>query len=335
MNHLGVSIIICCYNSAARLEKTLTCIYAQRNLTFPVEIIVVDNNSTDDTSIVASMVRSKADTNITQNVVLEPKAGLSFARDKGILHSKYEYIIFCDDDNLLEENYVSIAYELMQSNLKIGIAGGQSVISTEAEEPFWFEKYKEYYAVGKQHFEDGDVTTVRGYLWGAGMVIRKSSYNFVSLKKYKSILTDRKGSSLASGGDSEICKWFIMEGFLLWYNSRLKFEHFVPSNRLKWNYFFKLFSGIGLAHIYLSLYDYSKSNSSFFLFWRNQFVEAFRNFYLNAKAIPFHKLAYSINKKPEGQIRPIIIHSALKKMMFLVFNIRRVYGAYKIVKLYR
>ena len=55
----GISIIICCYNSASRLEKTIQHIALQKQVSFSFEVVLVDNKSTDKTSSVAQELFSK------------------------------------------------------------------------------------------------------------------------------------------------------------------------------------------------------------------------------------------------------------------------------------
>ena len=100
----GISVIICCYNSSARLTETIKHISLQKGVNFPFEIILVDNNSTDDTAKAAEQLFLKF--KINYKLVSESKPGLTYARKCGVLHAKHEILIFCDDDNWLDENYL-------------------------------------------------------------------------------------------------------------------------------------------------------------------------------------------------------------------------------------
>ena len=67
-------------------------------------------------------------------------------------------------------------------------------------------------------------------------------------------MTDRKGNVLSSGGDTEICYALRNEGWKIRYDSKLKFKHYITSERLEWDYIKKLFRGFGRASTGLDHY---------------------------------------------------------------------------------
>ncbi|WP_199120907.1 glycosyltransferase family A protein [Pedobacter sp. ASV28] len=241
LDNKGVSIIVCCYNSASRLPETIKHIALQEiPKDIPWELIVVNNNSTDNTTTVALAEIQKYESLISRSkIVDEPQPGLSHARHKGVDKANYEYVIFCDDDNWLEKKYVFTAYEILLNNPKIAACGGESDAVSDVSFPDWWEDYKGGYAVGKQAEETGDVTW-RKYLWGAGLSFKKETYLEVS-NKFPSLLSDRNGLELTSGGDSELCMRLILKGYRLFYSSQLNFKHFISEDRLTLSYREKLY----------------------------------------------------------------------------------------------
>src|SRR6187402_3359199 len=94
----GISVIICCYNSALRIEKTLDHLAAQAVNDISWEIILVDNASVDNTAEIARAFWNKNHADkVILNIVTEYKPGLSSARLTGVSASAYEYLILCDD----------------------------------------------------------------------------------------------------------------------------------------------------------------------------------------------------------------------------------------------
>src|SRR5258708_7275133 len=100
----GISVIICCYNSAKRIAETLTHLSQQElDLGISWEVILVDNNSQDKTTEVANITWHSFKRDVPFKIILEPRQGLAHARRKGIDESRYDYLLFCDDDNWLEK----------------------------------------------------------------------------------------------------------------------------------------------------------------------------------------------------------------------------------------
>lgn len=258
-----ISVIICCYNSQYLIQKTLEHLASQEtNNLFDYEVVLVDNNCTDHTVEVANNVWNALDTNIHLNIVTESKPGLSYARATGVNHSKGNLIIFCDDDNWLQSDYLQIAFDFMSKHTEVGALGGQSTGVLEADEPKWWRKEATNYAVGEQAAKSGDITN-RSYVWGAGMVFRKSLFLRLYSTGFESLLSDRKGELLSSGGDSEICKWIILLDYKLWYLDSLKFNHYITEKRLTDSYLMELLAGHKQAQPILNLYN------KFILFVKN------------------------------------------------------------------
>lgn len=250
----GISIIVCCYNSANRIQPTLEHLFSQDLNSVNCEILLIDNNCSDDTVAIAENLSLKFNNSIPFQIISQVIPGLSYARQKGIEQAKYEYVLFCDDDNWLSPNYVACAYEIMNKDRSIGVLGGRSEAVSDIPLPFWFNTYQGSYAVGVQALYSGEVSH-KGYLWGAGMVFRKSLYlSFLELGLY-SLLSDRKGDSLSSGGDSEICCWFLLGDYRLWYDEKIYFKHYIPAERVEKTYLEKLQQGFKQSDIIL--YSYS------------------------------------------------------------------------------
>jgi glycosyltransferase involved in cell wall biosynthesis len=242
------SIIICCYNSSGRIIKTLNYL---NELLLPsghfVEIILVDNQSTDNTRELALNYWNSLNSKFEFKVVFENKPGLSNARVAGILNSKFEYLVFCDDDNWLNEDYLLHVRDSFKNSM-CKIVGGLGEPVSDLELPEWFYEYgQSAYAVGNYGRLEGP-----GFLsYGAGLAIRRQiALKYVNLKD-RLFLSDRKGLTLSSGGDSELC--LIVGLDHVFYNPNLRFSHYLGS-RVTEDHFLKLNRSFGVAESYLFYY---------------------------------------------------------------------------------
>ncbi len=249
------SIVVCAYNAAARIGETLRYLALLRYPVNQFEIIVVDNNSNDATSDIALGTWRTLNSDFSFRIVVEEAQGLSNARKRGIFESKGEYIVFCDDDNWLGAEYLKHADETLAGRKDIGVLGGQGIPVTDADAfPNWFYTYANDFGVGVQAMQSGDISG-RGYVWGAASIIRRKPLIDSFLGGCEFLLSGRKGSSLASGDDSELCKWFLIAGYRLWYDERLTFRHFIPRQRLTLDYLARLNHGIKESTRILAEYD--------------------------------------------------------------------------------
>jgi glycosyltransferase involved in cell wall biosynthesis len=233
----GISVIICCHNSATRLPATVRHIALQQiPIGLPWEFIIVNNNSTDDTTSIAQQEWNKYNTNIPLRIVNEPTPGLSHARAKGFTEARFDFVLMCDDDNWLRHDYVAQAYNIMVEHHNIAALGGFGNLVYEINPPE-FIRQSYIFAAGKQAPTSGKVTINKVY--GAGCVIRKSAYEKLREVGFKSFLIDRKGTELSSGGDHELCYALAILGYDIWYDERLRFSHFITKERLTWDYFIR------------------------------------------------------------------------------------------------
>jgi len=250
----GVSVVISTYNGKARLAETLSHL-SKQIISCPIEIILVDNASTDGTKTFADQWwKANGIDKIDYKSFKQPIPGKSYAQDMGYSNSKYEYLLVCDDDNWLVSNYVQTAFEIMRKDEQIGALGGWCDAVFEDEKPSWFNTYAKYFAVSKQGIESGDVTNKKGCLYGAGMVIRKSHWEYLNKLKFKPLLTCRKGNTLASGGDTEYSYVLRLLGYKMWYDERLYFKHYMPKARMNLDYVTRIRKAMSESNFVVSIY---------------------------------------------------------------------------------
>ena len=255
-NIKGVSVIICCFNSADKIEKTLSYLASQiKQEGIQYEIILVDNNCTDATVQKALACWEFLGKPFPLYVTVQSVSGLTYARQKGIAAANYEYLILCDDDNWLSDNYLQKVYAIFETIPNVALAGGVGEAVFENEKftpPEWFQKIQGFgYAVG----DEGRKTGYTCAVYGAGMCIRKSVFEKLIGDKLSFILSVRNGKFLSSGGDTEICIIIEKAGYKIFFDTSLRFKHFITADRLQWGYYLQLRRSFGIATAYLQAYS--------------------------------------------------------------------------------
>ena len=233
----GASIIIFGYNSEKRIEKILLNIL-QLHIPSGVdaEIILMDNVSTDNTVKIATHYWASQNSPISLRVIRENKEGLVFARETAIQNSKYDVLIFLDDDNLLAQGYLTNVIEILQQNPEVGIIGGEIIPQYEIAPPQWFNDHQYVLAVGKQNEMVGEVRREKGFVWGAGMVIRKKVLDELFSAGFKFSKRYYKGKLIGYADDYELCLFTQLAGYKIYYSDTLSLYHLIPAGKLNFNY---------------------------------------------------------------------------------------------------
>lgn len=117
-----VSVIICTFNRADSLASLLETLSAQEDVDFrDIEVLVVDNNSSDDTRTVAE----RFSTCLPLCTVYEAQQGLAIARNRGIAESCGDVLLFVDDDVRLEAHWLRAYLDAFRDYPGAGFFGGR------------------------------------------------------------------------------------------------------------------------------------------------------------------------------------------------------------------
>jgi glycosyltransferase involved in cell wall biosynthesis len=269
MSAIDFTVAICTYNGANRLPEVLEELRSQEG-TEPIswEIIVVDNNSTDNTAKVVQEYQANWSEPYPIHYYFEPEQGLAFARRCAIREAKGALIGFLDDDNLPDSNWVEQAYHFGQSHPKAGAYGGQIHGKFEVEPPPGFERIARYFAIleGKKTYcynERYKNTRKKLFPPGAGVVIRKDAW-LTSVPERQSI-SGVSGTSLSTKcEDVEMLSYLFYDGWELWFNKDMHIYHKIPKSRFERDYIIRFFGGVGLSRYQTRMIAYKN--------WQKPFV---------------------------------------------------------------
>lgn len=225
-----ISVIICTYNRADVLQETLT------SLAVPIagyhgaaEVLIVNNNSTDDTDRVVTAFMREHPT-LAVKLLHEQQAGLSYARNCAIAHAAGDVLCFLDDDVLVPAHWLTELLRAFTLGDNIGCVAGRITLAWPAmAKPAWIdEKYDGFYS----RFERGDTSVVLPpgeIFYGANFAITRHVVEAVGT--FNTTL-GRKGAVLLSGEDADYAKRIQQHGFAIAYSATGSVAHQVAPERL-------------------------------------------------------------------------------------------------------
>jgi glycosyltransferase involved in cell wall biosynthesis len=241
------TVAIPTYNGASRLPKLLDKLRQQKGLgQISWEIIVIDNNSTDDTAQLVANYQTNGFFALPLRYCFETQQGLAFARQRAIQEAKGTFVGFLDDDNLPTPDWIAAAYAFGQAHPHAGAYSGQIHGEFEVEPPQDFEKIQAFLAI-REHGDQPQLFEPENLRLppGAGLVVRKRAW-FESVPIHP-VLVGRVGKTKVAGDDYEVLLYMHKAGWEIWYHPGLHIYHQIPRWRLERDYLLSIARGCGLA----------------------------------------------------------------------------------------
>ena len=200
-------------------------------------------------------------------VVLEDTLGLTAARLRGIRESIGELLVFVDDDNVLDPDFLEMAVHVAEEKPFLGSWSGQCRPAFEAPPLEWTRRYWGNLVI--REF-DRDVWSNLPRLpqtmpCGAGLCVRRSvALRYLDLHKsgMRPFQFDRKGKSLLSGGDNDLAACACDVGLGVGLISSLKLTHLISPERLTEDYLVQLCEGIFCSAVALEHFRSPESGPS-------------------------------------------------------------------------
>ena len=237
-----LSIIICTYNREKYIGPLLDSISKNDYPTSDYEIILVDNNCTDNTrGVCEQFVATHPE--IRLRYVVETEQGLSAARNKGIKEAKGEVIIYVDDDALVDTDYIRIYAEHFAAHPETMAAGGPIEPLYETQEPSWMSPYTKALLTAWMNYGDKVCEYPNGrYPGGGNAAYRKTVFDQVGLFNTE---LGRKGTALLASEEKDIFDKMKALGMLVLYLPTPVLHHIIPQAKLEEDYFNRLTLQIG------------------------------------------------------------------------------------------
>ena len=222
-----ISAIISTYNRERYLPQVLNSLKEQTLAKDGFEIIVINNNSTDETESISKSFE-KDNPDIAFQYFMETSQGLSYARNRGIKESKGELVTFIDDDAFLEKDYLERIVEYFDANPESVAVGSKILLHYEDVIPTWENKYLNS-LLG--YFEPSDepfIFNAKNYPRGSNMSFRTSVFEEVG---DFNVNLGRVGRNLAGSEEKDLFQRIYLKKMTVGYIPDALVYHCVPIER--------------------------------------------------------------------------------------------------------
>ena len=237
-----LSVIICTYNRDKYIYNVLKSLADNKIDRDKYEVVLVNNNSTDNTELECSRFATDYP-DVKFNYCVEYNQGLSYARNRGILESVGNVVVYVDDDALVNIDYLATYYNFFDTVVGVDAAGGPILPVYETKEPKWFSHYTRQLITGRLYLGEKTKEFSKGAFPGGGnAAYRKSVFDEVGLFNTE---LGRKGNSLIGAEEKDLFDKMVAKGIKFFYLPNAILYHIIPETKLTDDYFERLTYSIG------------------------------------------------------------------------------------------
>ncbi|NLW94746.1 MAG: glycosyltransferase [Chlamydiae bacterium] len=248
MSGIRISAVVPTRNRCGDLEVCLGSLAAQNLPPDEYEIVVVDNGSTDGTrEAIGRCIRAHQGRSIV--CVGEPELGLGPARNAGIRASRGEIVAFIDDDASASPRWLASLLDV-HARWNADIVGGRIVLDYSEERPAWLGGELEAWLSALDLGGEARPVRYPEQLFGANISFRRA---WLDKTGGFDPALDRKGSSLASGGDTDLLWRMLRMGARAVYEPEAVVTHRIPAERLTRGWFVRRMYQGGRSNLMISV----------------------------------------------------------------------------------
>jgi len=245
---MHVSVVICTWNRAKILAAAIE---EMAKLRIPAgtewELLVVNNNSTDDTDEVIA----RCAPHLPIRRLFEPKQGLSHARNCALEAMQGELVLWTDDDVLVEPDWLAEYVKAAEAHPEAAFFGGTIAALYTTKPPRWIKRnrlaFLGAYALKEPPADimidqiDSDIPI------GANMALRTDAFGDFRFDPN----LGRRGELLISGEEEQLFKRLLHQSrFGVWV-AAARVRHCIPAERLTWRYLWNYYHAFGESQVRL------------------------------------------------------------------------------------
>ncbi|MEI6088401.1 MAG: glycosyltransferase [Bacteroidota bacterium] len=242
MGEIKISVVICTYNRAAYIQDAMDSLYHQTINKLEYEIIIVNNNSSDNTvRVCEDWIAAHSDAHYA--FYTEMKQGASFARNTGAAVAKGSLLCFMDDDAIAEPDYLERIIYFFEEHPDAGGLGGRIIPKYIPAEPIWMSYYVSSMVGNFDYSPTVAVFSAHKYPLESNMIIRKIDFDAIN-----GFHVDLPGvvGTLRIGGEGKDFFFRLKDlGRVIYYDPAIKVQHVVETSKLTKEYMYRVASGMG------------------------------------------------------------------------------------------
>ncbi len=254
---MRLDVCICSHDPRGPvLDLTLRSLARQTGGAAAFETLLVDNASSPPMS--DEVLEPLREAGIGAKLAREERPGLVSARLHAIRATRGEWMLFLDDDNEVDDDFVAEGLRFMSSRPDVGCFGGKLLLPEGFRLPRWARPFLPYLAIK----DAGDEVIIgSGERWGpweppgAGVFVRRDvadAYRKRVEEDEQALQLGRSGrGGLASCEDSFMVRQALGLGLLTAYNPRLSLRHHIDASRIRVGYLVRLMRAFGSSRVLL------------------------------------------------------------------------------------
>jgi len=260
------AVVIPTYNRASSLRRALRSVVDLNLSPELYEVVVVDNNSTDDTP---QAVQDFLHSGVSVRYVKETHLSFTVARHAGANAAKGRILSYIDDDVVVDKGWLSAVIDVFEGNDAVGIVGGPILPIFEAEPPNWIKQY--YPMSGWLSLMDrGSEIHETNWAFGPNFSVRKDILQMVGGFPADTIGVEAEGRPgvvekiYVGSGDVGLCAKVKKAGCKVMYVPGALVHHVIPPVRLTKKWWHSRLAGEGCFHALTQQYENEEGRGRLF-----------------------------------------------------------------------